>query len=268
MIEINDDIECYIPLRYPNGEISDLYIISNYGDIINKKYKSSVSIYRNNKNRNQVCLSEKNKSRKEMKNGSWKKSFSLTKLVWISFKGIPNNDYDIHHIDCDPTNDSLVNLKCIDRHNHILLTRIQRSILDIDTIDSICREMCKDNWSINDICNKFNLEWNRKTYSAIYNIYKGHTYQDISSKYKFGKMKVGKIAPLAEDEVIKICEMMSVEGWTYENIMNELHIEYTYPVWKNKYYDILRKIYEKKNYKNITTKYDFVKVQRLSPRGQ
>ena len=156
--------------------------------------------------------------------GNWKRVNTINNLEWVT----PSEN--IHHA----YRTGLANSnKGIDSKN---------SVLTEEQVRNICKELSENKLTIHQISDKFNVDMDN-----IRNIKYGRTWKHISKDYNIESYTKSKF--LNEDIVENICHYLETTELSLQNISDLLSIPF----------NIIKSIYYKQTWKNISSKYNFKK---------
>ena len=167
----------YKTIKYKN--ISDIYLISEYGDIYSKYYRRKLKASKDKDGYLKISLNTKDGKRK---------SFRIATLVTSTFIGkcpFDMKDPTVNHIDGNILNNHYTNLEWMERAEnsrkriHIAKGSLNgTAILNEDDVEKICELLISSNMSFDEIGILFNVEK-----STVSNIKRGRNWKSISKKY-------------------------------------------------------------------------------------
>lgn len=196
-----------------------------------------------------------------IENGKIKrKNMAVSRAIMLLFYPIPNpKEFEVNHIDGNTMHNFIYNLAwCLKRENIMFAymngqmtyhdkdgNRVVKSILNPNTVDEICRLICKGLY-YGQIADMVGV-----TYQQVYSIAQGRTYKDKYNQFKLYEIEQ-PLEQLSDEQLDTICKLL-VDGRPHEYISNMVGCaKSTVSAIKNG--TINKEYYDKYNLENLRTR--------------
>lgn len=256
----------YNPIIFNNEVFKDIiiddvlpiYLISNYGNVINKETGLWLSLQLTKDGYLRVSL--------KCKNGT--KQYLVHRLVMMTFHPIENpENFEVNHLygeKIDNYDNNLEWTTAKENVNHAFATGLNKNIrenhtnakLSNSTVHKICKYL-EQNKTVNEIINLIGFSKDQDIGREIRAIRERKAWKSISKDYTF--TNVNNRDKFTQDQVEVICKMLE-DGYGYKDILSSLGIN-TESLSNQELYnycDIISNIRTGQHYSRISKKYNLI----------